>query len=105
MTDLLTHEWSGLAESGCLFGFLSRGGFRCGSGRLLHQLRSGHGDDGEPLLVVEPVVAAFVTEVVGFGEETALLEVEDFLLGEGAKFNEGAAEVDEVFHSVCFIRF
>lgn len=47
---------------------------------------------------MQPRVAAFTAEVVGGRQHSTLLEVEDFFLGERAEFDEGAAEINEVFH-------
>lgn len=52
---------------------------------------------------MQPVFAAFITQVIRVGEEAAFVKVEYFFLGEGAELDESAAEVDEVFHGVVFV--
>lgn len=51
---------------------------------------------------MQPGVATFVAKVIGFSEKSALLEIEDFLFGEGSEFDEGAAKINEVFHGCIY---
>lgn len=52
---------------------------------------------------MQPVFAAFITQVIRVGEEATFVKVEYFFLGEGAELDESAAEVDEVFHGGVFL--